>query len=299
MQNLRKVVVITGAGSGIGKALALQLAQQSITLVLVEYNEKRLEQLEEAIGELTPHFSTHFTDISQEDSIATLVSEVVNLHGKVDILINNAGVALGRMEFEEISLDNWEWIMKVNFWGQIYCTQHFLPHLRRQKQGHIVNIGSIYSFVAAKNRAAYVASKFALRGFSESLRQELSDTNVALTIVVPGMVSTNITRHGRGWKSPQEQAQAAYVLRTKAPTSPEKAARKIIKCLDSRQRFLLIGPDSKILYWMSRILPNDYDKIINFFTTRLEKTLGKRMQHATKSTQRAPILDPIPVEKEK
>lgn len=279
MQKLNeKVVVITGAGSGMGRAIAIQLAKEGATLALNDFHPQRLEFTGKQLAAIGSSYSLHLADISKAEDTKAFVEEVMEIHGRVDVLINNAGVSLGRMEFEEISLDNWEWIVRVNFWGQIYCTMHFLPHIRQSPAGQIVNVGSIYSFVAAKYRSAYVASKFAVRGFSETLRQELNKTNVKLTMVIPGMVSTNITHNGRGWKCPKEQAQAAHVLKSNAPTSPEKAARKIIDGLRSRRRLILIGPDAKLLYLMSRLLPSYYDRILNFFVTRLEKVLGRKMQ---------------------
>jgi short-subunit dehydrogenase len=293
MQKLNaKVVVITGAGSGMGRAIALKLAAEGAALALNDYHQGRLKQIGQELAPYGINFSLHLADISNPQETSAFVQEVMEKHGRVDVLINNAGVSLGRMEFEEISLDHWEWILKINLLGQIYCTLNFLPHIRRQPAGHIINVGSIYSFVAAKHRSAYVASKFALRGFSETLRQELRNSNVALTIVIPGMVSTNITNNGKGWKCPQEQARAAHVLKSKAPTSPEEAARKIISCLKSRKRLVLIGPDAKILYWLARLLPNYYDRILNFFVTRMEKFLGNKMKPEKKPAQSVADLSP-------
>lgn len=246
-----KVAVITGAGSGIGKALALRLADAGNQVALVDINAQYLEEVQALITSRGGKSSVHVTDIGCRDSVQRLVEDVVQTHDGVDILINNAGVSLARMSLQEISWDQWEWMMNVNFWGTLHCTKLFFPHLRRRSRAQIVNVSSVFSLGGIANRSAYCASKFAVRGMTEALNQEVKGTNVRVTSVMPGGVSTKIAQHCEGWADPTLQAAVAKRHQEQAFTSPDRAARVILRGMRRNKRRVLIGPDA---YFMNFII---------------------------------------------
>src|SRR5512139_118984 len=177
---LRKesVAVITGAGSGIGRALAKRFAQEGIAgIAIADVNREGLEETAAMLGDAK--VSTHVVDVSDRAAMAAFVDAVIGEHGRVSHVINNAGVALGGT-LKEVSLDEIEWLMGVNFWGVVHGTKLFMPHLEKEPEAHIVNISSLFGFVAPPGQAAYCASKFAVRGFTEVLRHELEGTNIAV-----------------------------------------------------------------------------------------------------------------------
>ncbi|HEY0659113.1 MAG TPA: SDR family oxidoreductase, partial [Pyrinomonadaceae bacterium] len=173
------VAVITGAASGIGRALAVRLAREKIGAIAVsDVNEKELGETAKIIESLGVSVSTHIADVSKLEQVRRFAAEVIEKHSRVTHLINNAGVALCG-SFEEISLEDFEWLMSINFWGVVYGTKVFLPILKQQEKAHIVNISSVFGLVAPPGQSAYCASKFAVRGFTESLRHELENTNIS------------------------------------------------------------------------------------------------------------------------
>lgn len=274
----RKVILITGAGSGIGRALALQLASEGAELVLNDISHERLTETARAVRKFGASCCCYVADISDADEVNEFADVVSAEYHRVDILINNAGVALGRLDFEEISLKDWKWIVNVNFWGMVNVTRSFLPHLKKAQRGHMVNLSSIYGYVSARQRAAYCASKAAVRSLSETLRQELRGQGIEVTTVLPGLVSTNITQDGRGWKCSKEQKRAAWVTANRAPTKPEEAARQIIRGIKARRRKVIIGLDARLVDILASLLPGYYHRIVNFFAVHMEKRLGRGMR---------------------
>jgi NAD(P)-dependent dehydrogenase (short-subunit alcohol dehydrogenase family) len=190
------VAVVTGAGSGIGRALARQLAVASSALALADIDEAGLQQTAASLSERGVQLSTHVVDVSDESAMRAFAQDVTARHKRVTLLINNAGVALhGR--FEEISLDDLRWLMGINFWGVVHGVKYFLPMLKKQPRAHIVNISSVFGIVAPAGQAAYSSSKFAVRGFTEALRHELEGTSVFVSCVHPGGIRTPIARRAR------------------------------------------------------------------------------------------------------
>lgn len=278
MHNLSgKVVVVTGAGSGIGRALTIQLAEAGAILALNDINADNLKETKLLASHFHPQISTHLTDVSKRAQVEQFVQDVMKAHGKVDVLINNAGVALGRMSTTEMTWDYWEWIMGINFWGTVYCTHFFLPVLLQQPEGHLVNVSSVFGLGAAKDRSGYCASKFAIRGFTESLRQELFGTNVNASLVLPGGIRTNMVHHARGWKDPVAQKKAALLQKEDNITTPEKAARIIIKGIKRNRPRILIGPDARLLDLVVRIIPSYYDRLLNYLISRAEKRQDRKV----------------------
>src|SRR5882762_5598802 len=190
------VAVVTGAGSGIGRGLARQLAAAGSALALADIDEAGLQQTAASLMERGVRLTTHIVDVSDESAMQAFAKDVVAQHGRVTLLINNAGVALhGR--FDEISLDDFRWLMGINFWGVVYGVKYFLPLLKKEPRAQIVNISSVFGIVAPAGQSAYSASKFAVRGFTEALRHELEGTSVFVSCVHPGGIRTPIARRVR------------------------------------------------------------------------------------------------------
>ncbi len=272
------VAVITGAASGIGRALAVRLAEEKIAgIAICDVNEQGLNETAEMVEKFGVPVSAHLVDTSKLEQIETLKTEVLAKHSRVTHLINNAGVGLFGT-FEQISLEDFDWLMGINFWGVIYGCKVFLPVLREQDAAHIVNISSVFGLVAPPEQTAYCASKFAVRGFTESLRHELEDTNVRVSSVHPGGIKTNIARNSRiGKNTPEDNKdQGVKFFDSVAQTSPEKAAETILRGIKSENPRILIGKDAHAINYVSRLFPKKYLRMI-------EKIAGHRLDLRKKS----------------
>ncbi|QQS40579.1 MAG: SDR family NAD(P)-dependent oxidoreductase [Acidobacteriota bacterium] len=267
------VVVITGAASGIGRALAIRLAREPIKgIVLADVNEAGLAETVAMIGDSGPEVTSHLVDVSDQAAMLDFADEVLERHGRVTHVINNAGVALGG-DVHEVSMGDIDWLMGVNFWGVVFGTKIFLPHLMKERSAHIVNFSSLFGLIAPPGQAAYCASKFAVRGFTESLRHELEGTNVAVSVVHPGGVKTNIANTARIGEHTTQTKEQIEARRAKANkdldrTSPEKAAEIIVKGIKARKSRIVIGPDARILGVIARLFPKRYFSVIDRLTGR-------------------------------
>ena len=259
----RSVAVITGAASGIGRALAIRLAEDNVAgLAISDVDEAGLKETAASIR--VPH-STHVFDVSDRDAVGKFAADVISHHGRATHLINNAGVGLiGK--FEQLSIEDFEWLMGINFWGAVYCTKAFLPTLLQQEQAHIVNVSSVFGLIAPAEQTAYTSSKFALRGFTESLRAELRETNVDVSCVHPGGVKTNIVRNSRvGESTPEEWKEQGVKFFDKiAKTSAEDAAEGIIRGIKERNSRILIGKDARAISTFVRLFPRNYLRVIEW-----------------------------------
>ncbi len=256
------VVVITGAASGIGRALAVRMSREDVSgIAISDVNEAGLNETASMISGVP--VSLHVMDVSKLDEVRQFAADVVAKHGRVTHLINNAGVGVIGT-FDQISLEDFEWLMGINFWGVIYGCKVFLPILRQQEKGHIVNISSVFGFIAPEEQTAYCSSKFAVRGFTESLRHELAGTNVIVSSVHPGGIKTNIARNSRlGENTPEEWKQQGTKFFDKvARTSPETAAEVILKGIKDREPRILIGQDAYAISFFSRLFPKRYLGVI-------------------------------------
>src|SRR3984893_6670394 len=257
------VAVVTGAGSGIGRALARQLAGASSALALADIDEAGLQQTAASLSERGVQLSTHLVDVSDESAMQALAQEVAARHGRVTLLINNAGVALhGR--FEEISLDDLRWLLGINFWGVVHGVKYFLPVLKQQPRAQIVNLSSVFGIIAPAGQSAYSASKFAVRGFTEAVRHELEGTSVFVSCVHPGGIRTPIARRARlGPHASESNREAAIAFFEQVtPTSPEAAAARILKGVERREPRILVGPDARKIDIVQRLRPATYWKIM-------------------------------------
>jgi short-subunit dehydrogenase len=257
------VVLLTGAASGMGAELAYQLAVKGAHLALADVNEAGLAATAARVRIMGVNVTTHVTDIADADAIAALPDAVLAAHGQLSLLINNAGVALVGT-FEQASLADFEWLMDINFWGAVRLTYACLPVLRRQPSAHIVIISSVFGLIGPPGQTAYAASKFALRGFGESLRHELADTAVGVTVVHPGGINTNIARAARvGEHMNPAAAKAGVALFQKMlRTSVEVAALAIIDGIAQRRPRVLIGADARQIDRIQRLFPVRYWRII-------------------------------------
>lgn len=253
------VAVVTGAGSGMGRCLAQQLAAKGSALALADVNEQGLAQTVSLLGTTKGRVTRHIVNLAEEAQVKKFAEVVAEQHGRASVLFNNAGVAL-LGNFEEISLGDFRWLMDINFWGVVYGTAYFLPLLRKEKRAHIVNTSSLLGFFGAAGQSAYCASKFAVRGFTESLHHELLGTNVGVTCVHPGFVRTAIAA------SAKEGARAGVKLRAQsiarfekvARTAPEVAAAKILRGVERNKARILIGSDAYFVDIWQRLKPASY-----------------------------------------
>lgn len=262
--NQNSVAVITGAASGIGRALAVGLAREGIAgIAISDVNDAGLNETAAMACDAGGTVSGHIVDVSKLDDVKSFAAEVIANYGRVTHLINNAGVGLiGR--FDQLSIEDFEWLMGINFWGVVYGCKVFLPYLLKEKDTHIVNISSVFGLIAPEEQTAYCSSKFAVRGFTESLRHELADTNVAVTSVHPGGVRTNIVRNSRlGEGTPVDWKDQGTKLFDKiAKTTPEAAAQDIINAIKTKNPRLLIGKDARAISHLSRLFPKSYLRVI-------------------------------------
>jgi short-subunit dehydrogenase len=253
---------VTGAANGIGRALALQLAARGCDLALADRDEAGLKAVAAEIGGHTK-VSVHNLDVGEPTQIADFAQAATSAHRKLNILVNNAGVALVG-HFHEVEQAQMDWLFNINFWGTVRTARAFLPHLSRQAEAHIVNLSSVFGIIAPPGQTAYSASKFAVRGFSEGLRHELQMANspVRISVVHPGGIATDIVRNSRtGAHISDHNArrnEAIERFARAARTSPEAAASRIIEGIEKNRLRILIGNDARFIDIVQRLRPASY-----------------------------------------
>jgi short-subunit dehydrogenase len=271
------IAVVTGASSGIGRALCLQLAAEKIEgLAIADLNGEALKETARMLEPSNVRVSTHVVNVADFEAMQGFARDVLARHERVTHLINNAGVSLfGNVD--EVSIEDLQWLMNINFWGTVYGVKLFLPVLREQPAAHIINVSSVFGLIAPPGNAAYSASKFAVKGFTESLRHELEDTNIAVSCVHPGGVATNIARSGRvgaGANLAAKEESVKYHTKV-SRTTPEEAARQIISGIKRRSKRILVGRDARIIDVIHRIAPEKYlavmDRLAHGQISRLRK----------------------------
>lgn len=273
-----KVAVITGAGSGMGRYLAVLLAKEGADVSVCDVNEETLNETVEMLRKYNVSVSSHLLDVSNKEAIEALPKKVIDQHGKVDMVFNNAGVTTGS-HFKDMNEDNWDWVMGINFDGVINSTRAFIPHMVDSPEAAIVNTSSIFGMVAVPGQTVYHATKFAVRGFTESLAMEMKETNPNLQIhcVHPGHIGTNIAADARFDEENfnQDDTQVSNSIFTRnAPKSqkemgdlfreggmhPSKAAEIILNGVKKNKTRIFIGLDAKLLDLSQRIFPKHYHK---------------------------------------
>ncbi|MGE5501092.1 MAG: SDR family NAD(P)-dependent oxidoreductase [Ignavibacteriales bacterium] len=269
------VAVVTGAASGIGAELARQLAAKGCDLALADRNAGQLATVAAEARAKGVEVTEHVLDVADKAALAALPDAVLAEHGRVTLLINNAGVALmGR--FDQVPLADFEWLMDINFWGPVRLTHAFLPTLLKQRQAHVVNLSSVFGLCAPPGQAPYVASKFGVRGFSESLRHELEGTGVGLTVVHPGGVKTAIATSARipGTIDQAFGQEASQKFNTLLRTSAASAAATIIRAIERQAPRVLIGPDAKAADIVQRLSPGRYWQLMKSQMGGMKKYIG-------------------------
>jgi NAD(P)-dependent dehydrogenase (short-subunit alcohol dehydrogenase family) len=273
-----KVAAITGAASGMGRTLALELARRGCHLALSDVNEPGLAETAEMAGKLGVKVTTAKLNVADREAMFAWADQVAAEHGKVNLIFNNAGVALGAF-LDTVKPADFEWIMGINFWGVVWGTQAFLPHLKKSGDGHIINISSLFGLLAVPTQGTYNVSKFAVRGYTEALRQELDMMNcgVSATCVHPGGIRTNIARAARMDTSINEKTgQDAELARARFDkglniTSAESAALQMLRAVERNQRRVLVGPDAKVLDLVVRVLGSWYQPLITWLAKKSMK----------------------------
>jgi len=258
-----RTAVITGAAGGIGRAIAVSLVRRGCHLALADVDENGLVETADLVRTNALRVSTHRIDVADRNDVAAFPDVVSAAHDSVDLLVNNAGVALGG-RFDQVSDKDFEWLFEINFWGVVRMTRAFMPLLRASNDACIVNLSSVYGLVAPPEQVAYSASKFAVRGFSEALRHELAGSNVAVTVVHPAGVNTMIAEKARvpTGISEEEMEKRRRKYRKLLRLPPEVAGETIVTGIERRQARVLIGSDAKFISLISRLLPVSYWKVM-------------------------------------
>jgi NAD(P)-dependent dehydrogenase (short-subunit alcohol dehydrogenase family) len=251
-----KVVVITGAGSGIGRALSLEFARRGARVALSDVNTANAEETAKLAGD---NARAYTLDVADRAAVLAHAEEVAGEFGGVNVVVNNAGVALGAT-VEEMAFEDYDWLMGVNLGGVVNGTKAFLPHLIASGDGHVVNISSVFGFVGVPTQSAYNAAKFAVRGFTEALREEmlLARRPVAVSCVHPGGIKTNIVRNARNVGDDREKAAVGFERIAK--TTPEKAAQTILRGIERKSARILVGPDAYVIDAIPRVLGSAYQR---------------------------------------
>jgi NAD(P)-dependent dehydrogenase (short-subunit alcohol dehydrogenase family) len=265
-----RVAVVTGAGSGIGQALSVLLAKEGCRLALADVNQPGLDQTQQQISALGFEAKTYCVDVADRARMQHFADQIVSDFGGVQLVVNNAGVTVVG-DFADQSLDDFEWLMGVNFWGVVHGCKLFLPHLMAADEAHIVNISSVFGLVGVQQQSSYCASKFAVRGFSEALRAELSATRVGVTVVHPGGIATNIAATGliRG----DDELRAKHgrtVQRFKSMMPPERAARAILEGIKRKRARVLITRESYFLDLLRRCAPSASNGLLDLLWKHLQ-----------------------------
>ncbi|WP_420465528.1 SDR family NAD(P)-dependent oxidoreductase [Panacagrimonas sp.] len=282
MKNFRdKVAAVTGAASGIGRALALELASRGCHLALSDVNDDGLAETVRMAQAAAPvKVTAQKLDVADRAAVHAWAEQVVADHGRVNLIFNNAGVAHGST-IEAATYEDFEWIMGINFWGVVHGTKAFLPHLRASGEGHVINVSSVFGIIGVPTQGTYNATKFAVRGFTEALRQELDIQRgpVSATSVHPGGIKTNIANAARFDRSAesitgQSQEKSKKEFEKMFRTTPDQAAQVILKAVEKNSRRVLIGPDAYFIDAMQRLLPSGYQRIVAGMTRRKPKDRG-------------------------
>jgi NAD(P)-dependent dehydrogenase (short-subunit alcohol dehydrogenase family) len=273
-----KVVAITGAASGIGRATAVLVAKLGAQVAICDVDEPGLQETERQCRDAGARVTTRRVDVADRQAVYDWADYVVQDHGQVHVIVNNAGVALSAT-VSDMSYEDLEWLMGINFWGVVYGTKAFLPHIRRAGEGAIVNVSSVFGLIAVPTQSAYNAAKFAVKGFTEALGEELAieGANISVTCVHPGGIKTNIARNARITDHPgMVDDKTARDFEKTFVTEPDQAAASIIKAIVRSSRRLLIGPDAIAIDLLQRCLPTGYQGLLVAFAKRRRNKMLKQ-----------------------
>ena len=262
---LDKVAVVTGGASGIGRELAFQLADLGCRVALIDKNEIELAKTKAEVESRGVACEIYAVDVGDVQAMADCAARVNTVFGRVDILINNAGVSLIGSAAEQ-KLEDFHWLMNINFWGVVHGVQSFLPYLKESDDAYIVNVSSLFGLLSLPLQSAYNASKYAVKGYTESLKMEMAGTNVHVSCVHPGGIKTDITRNIRIGNASVPVSKEALIedFDKVAKTTAQAAAKQIIAGMLKHNRRILVGADAKILDLVNRFFPGRYEKLLGF-----------------------------------
>ena len=272
------VAAITGAASGIGRAVAVRLAREGAAVALCDVNVAGLASTAQLAAAHGVRVTEHVTDVSDRAQVERFARDAESAHGRVTVLVNNAGVGV-HGTFADLRIEDFEWLLGINYWGVLYGMKAFLPLLLRQPEAHIVNVSSIFGIVAPPGQAAYASSKFAVRGLTEVVRHEYAGTSLHVTAVHPGGIDTNIVAAARYDDSVPAAARAEYARRftAVARTSPDQAADAIVRGVLRNKPRVLIGNDARGLDLLQRLLPGKYWAVVRaYYDRHLDAPVGGR-----------------------
>ena len=262
-----KVAAITGAASGMGRTLAVELARRGCHLSLSDVNEAGLSETAQMARQHGVKVTTTRLDVANREAVFAWADQTATDHGQVNLIFNNAGVSL-TVNLDVVKQSDFDWIMGINFWGVVYGTQAFLPHLKKSGDGHVINTSSLFGLMAVPTQGTYNATKFAVRGYTEALRMELelAGEPVSATCVHPGGIATNIAKDARMDESVGDVAGSAEEAKLEFDkflrTDPDKAARQILKAVQRNRRRALIGPDAVVFDGVSRLPAGIYQRVL-------------------------------------
>ena len=258
-----RVAVVTGAGSGIGRATAIALARRGCHLALADIDEAAVQATARDAQGIGVRASAHRLDVADRAAVRAFPQEVDAVHKRIDLLMNNAGVALGGT-FEQVAEDDFDWLMEINFHAVVRMTRAFLPHLQRSDDGLVVNVSSIYGIITPPGQSAYAASKFAVRGFSNVLRHELEGSSVGVAVVHPGGVATGIAKNARipAGAPPEEVARGRRDMEKLLRMQPAEAGEIIVRGIEKRSARILVGSDAKAAAFLERLAPVGYWQLL-------------------------------------
>src|SRR5262245_23182799 len=260
--------VVTGAASGIGEAVARGLAARGSHLVLLDRDEGRLQHVAESIRTGHSTVDAHVVDLADPAATDRVARTVLSDHPRIRLLVNNAGVAL-RGRFDQVTLDEFSWVLAVNFGAMVHLTHVLLPALTAEPGSHLVNVSSVFGLVAPAGQTAYAASKFAVRGFTDALREELASDGVSVSCVHPGGVRTRIAESARtGGNVPAESPEERERWQRVLTMDPAKAAAVILRGVQTRRRRIVIGRTAKVLDLLARTAPTAYGPILTAVARR-------------------------------
>lgn len=268
-----RVAAVTGAGSGMGRALAKALAGSGARVAISDVDQRGLDATVAAIAEANgdrasaANLHSAVLDVADRDAMFRWAAEVAAHFGQVNYLFNNAGVSVSA-EVMQLTQPDFEWLMNINFWGVVHGTQAFLPHLQAANEGHIANTASVFGIISVPSQAAYNASKFAVRGFTEALRQELQDSHIGVSCICPGGVKTNIVKTSRYIPSdnaaPTKETMAEK-FEELAGLTPAQAAEIILRGVVRNKARILVGKDARFIALINQLLPVSYPKVFRRF----------------------------------
>ncbi len=287
MMNLNnKVIVVTGAGSGIGRALALQLTDLGATLALNDWNKSSLDETLHLVKQAGGFPIGQAYDVSDRAAHEAFAKQVHRAYGHIDGLINNAGLTVFPSSIAKTDPIDFQKVVDVNLWGVVHGTQVFLPYLKQQEEGFIANMSSLLGLVGYAGQGAYVTTKFAVRGFTETLRQELYRSHINVLSIHPGPVRTQLTRHIQH-EDQEAVNKLADLFEAACRTTPEGAAKLIIKAIRRKRTRLVFGRFTRELDWLARLFPGNYHRFhpSNFRPGRLIDKMKTRIGQARKAAK--------------